>query len=199
MTFEQIKQILAEKTVGIAGAGGLGSNSAVALARVGIGKLIIADFDVVSESNLNRQYYFHDQIGVKKVVALRDNIQRINPEVVVEVMDEKLYQGNLPGLFAGCDVIVEAFDRADQKEMLIEWVLTMMPDKPLVVGLGMAGWGMNDIIHVRRVDNMFICGDEVSEIAPELPPIAPRVGIVANMQANVVLEILLKAGELVSW
>ena len=88
---------------------------------------------------------------------------------------------------------MEAFDAADQKEMLIETVLTHFPDKPLVVGLGMAGWGMNDTINVRQIDNMYICGDEISEIGPELPPIAPRVGIVANMQANVVLEILLRS------
>ena len=94
--------------------------------------------------------------------------------------------------FKNCNVIVEAFDRADQKKMLIETVLAVFPEKPLVVGLGMAGWGSNDLIHFRKSDNMYICGDEVSEISEELPPLAPRVGIVANMQANTVLDILLK-------
>jgi sulfur carrier protein ThiS adenylyltransferase len=192
MTFEAIKKILQHKTVGIAGAGGLGSNCAVALARVGTGTLIIADFDVVSEGNLNRQYFFYDQIGKPKTDALKENIQRINPSVRVIPHQVSLTKDNIPLLFRDCDVIVEAFDRADQKEMLIETVLTEFPGKPLIVGLGMAGWGGNDIIHCRQVDNMFICGDEISEISPDLPPIAPRVGIVANMQANVVLEILLK-------
>jgi len=192
MTFEEIKKILQHKTVGIAGAGGLGSNCAVALARVGTGTLIITDFDVVSESNLNRQYFFYDQIGKPKADALKENIQRINPSVTVIPHKICLTKDNVPVIFRDCDVIVEAFDQADQKEMLIETVLTEFPDKPLVVGLGMAGWGNNDSIHCRKVDNMFICGDEVSEIGPDLPPIAPRVGIVANMQANVVLEILLK-------
>jgi len=192
MTFEEIKKILQHKIVGIAGAGGLGSNCAVALARVGTGTLIIADFDVVSESNLNRQYFFYDQIGKPKADALKENIQRINPSVKVIPHNICLTKENIPALFRDCDVIVEAFDLAGQKEMLIETVLTEFPDKPLVVGLGMAGWGNNDVIHCRKVDNMFICGDEVSEITPDLPPIAPRVGIVANMQANVVLEILLK-------
>jgi sulfur carrier protein ThiS adenylyltransferase len=191
MTFEETRKILKEKTVGIAGAGGLGSNCAASLVRIGLGNLIIADFDVVSESNLNRQYYFRDQIGCKKVKALRDNLLRINPELNILAIDEVLTPGNIPVLFRNCDIIVEAFDRADQKEMLIETVLTHLPDKPLVVGLGMAGWGMNNTIKVRQIDNMYICGDEVSEIGPELPPLAPRVGIVANMQANVVLEILL--------
>jgi sulfur carrier protein ThiS adenylyltransferase len=191
MTFEEIKSVLKNKTVGIAGIGGLGSNCAVALARVGIGKLILADFDVVSEENLNRQYFFTDQVGEKKAVAIKQNIRRINPDVEVFSHDLKISRANIFSLFESCDVIVEAFDGADQKEMLIETVLSVLPGKPLVVGLGMAGWGMNDTIHCRRAGNIFICGDEVSEIREDQPPLAPRVGIVSNMQANVVLEILL--------
>ena len=191
MTFSEIKNHLKSKVVGIAGCGGLGSNCAVALARVGIGKLILVDFDTVSEGNLNRQYYFNDQVGEKKVIALRDNIQRSNQYTIVEMVDEKLTPENIPSIFESCDVLVEAFDLADQKEMLIETALVHFPEKPLVVGLGMAGWGRSDIIHYRKSDNIYICGDEVSEISDEMPPLAPRVGMVANMQANVVMEILL--------
>ena len=191
MTFKEIQSILKNKTVGIAGAGGLGSNCAVALARVGIGRLIMVDFDIVSENNLNRQYYFHDQIGEKKATAIKANILRINPSVEVISHDIVLTPKNISGIFKDCNVIVEAFDQADQKEMLIETILTEMPEKYIVVGLGMAGWGMNDTIHCRQIGKMFICGDEISEIGPELPPIAPRVGIVSNMQANTVLEIFL--------
>jgi sulfur carrier protein ThiS adenylyltransferase len=192
MTFEAIREKLKVKTVGIAGVGGLGSNCAVSLVRVGLGNLIIADFDKIISTNLNRQYYFLDQVGEKKVKALRDNLLRINPGLNVIAFDDLLLPENIPGLFRNCDIIVEAFDDAGQKEMLIETVLTHFPEKPLVVGLGIAGWGMNNTIKVRQINHMYICGDEVSEIAPELPPLAPRVGIVANMQANVVLEILLK-------
>jgi sulfur carrier protein ThiS adenylyltransferase len=195
MTFDEIKQKLRDKKVGIAGAGGLGSNCAVALARVGTGTIIIADFDVVTESNLNRQYYFIDQVGKKKTEMLKENILRIDPSLSVVSYDVVLDEDNIPVIFKFCDIIVEAFDKADQKEMLIETVLDIMPGKPLVIGLGMAGWGMNDLIHCRRFDNIYICGDEVSEIASDLPPIAPRVGIVANMQANTVLEILLGGNE----
>ena len=191
MNFEEIKARLGNKTVGIAGCGGLGSNCAVALARVGMGKLVIVDFDVISESNLNRQYFFFDQVGRKKAPTLRDNILRINPGIKVIVHDLRLTQENIPAIFAGCDVVVEAFDQAGQKAMLIETMLTAMPSVPVVIGLGMAGWGMNETIHCRKSDNIYICGDEISEIGPDLPPIAPRVGMVANMQANVVLEILL--------
>ena len=192
MNFDQIKEKLKNKTVGIAGCGGLGSNCAVALARVGVGKLIIADFDIIEESNLNRQYFFHKQIGEKKVQSLKENIQLINPEVKVDAHDTKLDSNSIIDIYKECDVIVEAFDKAEMKQMIMETILEKMSQTPIVVGLGMAGWGDNNSIHSRQLDNLYICGDEVKEIADDLPPLAPRVGIVANMQANTVLEILLK-------
>jgi sulfur carrier protein ThiS adenylyltransferase len=191
MDFSEFRKKLAHKTVGIAGCGGLGSNCAMSLARIGTGTLVLADFDIVSQDNLNRQYYFFDQVGKPKVEMLRDNILRINQGTRVVIHPVRLTAGNIPRIFGDCDVIVEAFDMAEQKELLIETVLTVFPGKPLVIGLGMAGWGMSDTLHVRQSDNLYICGDEISEIGPDLPPIAPRVGIVANMQANVVAEILL--------
>jgi len=191
MTFDQIKNKLKTKTVGIAGAGGLGSNCAVALARSGIGKLIIADFDRVSESNLNRQYYFYNQIGQVKVNALKENINRINSEVQITVHNTKIDRFNFTYIFSGCDIIVEAFDQAEEKQMLIETALTEFSDIPIISGLGMAGFGDNKSLQSRQVDNLYICGDEISEISEDNPPLAPRVGIVANMQANLVLEILL--------
>ena len=119
MHFDEIKSKLKKYTVGIAGAGGLGSNCAVALARVGIGKLIISDFDIVNETNLNRQYFFRDQLGQKKVDALKENIQRINPEVEIICHDIKLNEKNIVDIYKDCDVIVEAFDLAAMKKMLI--------------------------------------------------------------------------------
>jgi sulfur carrier protein ThiS adenylyltransferase len=192
MTFQQINKILRKKTVGIAGAGGLGSNCAVALARVGIGKIIISDYDVVSKNNLNRQYYFHEQLGQRKVFALQENIHFINPNVVCEPHAVKLNTENLVSIYQDCDVIVEAFDEAEMKQMIIEIAQTMLPEIPMVVGSGMAGWGDNNSLKCRQSGNLFICGDEKSETADDSPPLAPRVGIVANMQANTVLEILLK-------
>lgn len=191
MTFEEIKSKLKNYTIGIAGAGGLGSNCAVALVRVGIGKLIISDFDIVSESNLNRQYYFKDQLGQKKVIALKENIKRINPEVEIITNDIKLNEKNIVEIYTDCDVIVEAFDLAEMKKMLIETCLSELPEKPVIIGSGMAGWGNSNDIKFRQNENLYICGDEKSEIAVDNPPLAPRVGIVANMQANTVLEILL--------
>jgi len=191
MTFEEIKSILKNHTVGIAGAGGLGSNCAVALSRVGVGKLIIADFDVVNETNLNRQYFFKDQLGEKKVSALKNNIKRINPETEIIIHDLKLNENNLVNIYKDCDIIVEAFDLAEMKQMIIETCMSKLPDKPLIIGLGIAGWGKSNEIRIRQSENLYICGDEVSETSTQNPPLAPRVGIAANMQANTVLEILL--------
>jgi sulfur carrier protein ThiS adenylyltransferase len=183
---------LKNKTVGIAGCGGLGSNCAIALARIGIGKLIIVDFDNIVSSNLNRQYYFTDQIGLAKVDALKTNISKVNDNVLVETHYIKLTTGNISGIFSNCDIIVEAFDLAEMKQMLIETVLTVMPDKYIISGSGMAGWGNNNSIKTINFDKLYVCGDFESEISDVLPPLAPRVGIVANMQANQALEILMK-------
>ena len=152
----------------------------------------MSDFDVVSESNLNRQYFFNFQIGNKKVVALKENIRRIDPEINVEIHDIKLNESNIVSIYQKCDVIVEAFDLAEMKKMLIETCISNLPDIPIVIGLGMAGWGDSNSIKFRKSANIYICGDEKSEISDQNPPLAPRVGMVANMQANTVLEILLK-------
>ncbi len=193
MKFSEIAAHLSRFRVGIAGAGGLGSNCAIALARCGIGTLVISDFDSVDESNLSRQYYFMDQTGLPKTEALKDNILRIRPDTTVLAFQEKIDRNNIPGIFSGCDVIVEAFDNAEMKEMLIEAVQELMPGTPLVVGSGLAGWGNNDTIRYRKIDDtLYVCGDELSEVSDEFPTLAPRVGMVANMQANVVLELLMK-------
>lgn len=191
MNFERIKLILSSKIVGIAGCGGLGSNCAVALARVGVGKLIISDFDVIEESNLNRQYFFYDQIGKSKVFTLKENLLRINPHIKIEDHNVKLGQKEIIELYKNCDVIVEAFDKAEMKELIIETVQTFFPEKFLVCGIGLAGWGGNDLIKTERYGNLYIVGDQLNETKEDDPPLAPRVGIVANMMANVVLEILL--------
>lgn len=191
MTFEEIKGILKNKSVAVAGCGGLGSNAAVALARIGVGKLVIADFDKIELSNLNRQYYFYDQVGKFKAETLKENIKIINPFVEVEAHVMKLIPKDILRLFRSCDVIIEAFDKAEMKEMIIETVLAELPGKPVVCGVGMAGWGKNDLIKTERFDNLYVVGDGITEADENTPVLAPRVCAVANMMANVVLEILL--------
>jgi sulfur carrier protein ThiS adenylyltransferase len=193
MRFSDIKAHLSNFRVGIAGAGGLGSNCAVALAKCGVGTLVISDYDIIEESNLNRQYYFTDQIGMLKTIALKDNIHRISPGVNIIIHQKRLDPQNIPDIFSGCDVIVEAFDNPEMKQMIIETVQLKMSTIPLVAASGLAGWGKSETIRYRKIDDtLYICGDESSEVSEELPPMAPRVGMVANMQANVVVEILMK-------
>jgi len=196
MDLPEIRSHLGKFRVGIAGAGGLGSNCAVALARSGVGTLVICDFDIIEEPNLGRQYYFADQLGMMKTTALKENIARINPVIRVISHEKKLDSGSICEIFADCHVIVEAFDSSENKEMLIETVQMRMPGKPLVVGSGMAGWGRTRDIRFRKIDEtLYVCGDESSEPAVNLPLMAPRVGMVANMQANTVIEILMEMNE----
>jgi len=192
MRFDEIKGILSLKTVGIAGCGGLGSNCAVALARCGLGNLILADYDTVDESNLNRQYFFREHLGQKKVLALKEVISRINPSCRIEIHDIHLKPIDILHIYASCDVIVEAFDDPVEKIMLIETCLVEYPDKPVVSASGLAGFGHIGDLRVEKHGRLFICGDQMAETSEDNPPLAPRVNIVANMQADAVLELLLK-------
>ena len=192
MRYNEVRELLSKARVGIAGAGGLGSTCAIALARSGVGTLVIIDFDRVEKANLNRQQYFSDQTGTLKTVALKENILRIDPDIMVVTYEEELTPENTREVFKDCDVIIEAFDHAGMKEMIIRNVQQHFPDIPLIVGSGVAGWGQCDTLRCRKIDeSLYVCGDETTEANDENPPIAPRVGIVANMQANIVLEILL--------
>jgi sulfur carrier protein ThiS adenylyltransferase len=188
----EILTILRKSVVGIAGAGGLGSNVAIALARAGLGKMIIADFDRVESSNLNRQQFFHDQVGRVKVEALAENIRRIHPYTDVVGHRLRVTEKNTARIFGEADILVEAFDRADQKQMLIETWMTQFPERPIIAASGLAGFGDNNRIRERRIGRLTLIGDESSEVPPEISPWAPRVAIVAAMQANRVLECLHK-------
>jgi sulfur carrier protein ThiS adenylyltransferase len=193
MTQNELRIKLKDKTVGIAGCGGLGSNAAIALARIGIGNLVIVDFDRVEESNLNRQYYFREQIGNLKVEALAVNISKIDQTINVEMHAFKIQPSEIKMLFGKCDVIIEAFDLADAKIMLVETVMEQLPLTPIIVGNGMAGiGGFEQLKIIKWAENVYVCGDGLSEIKEDLPPLAPRVAIVANMQANLALELLIK-------
>ena len=125
-------------SVGIAGLGGLGSNIAVHLARLGVGRLVLVDFDVVDITNLNRQHYTMKDIGIPKTLALQEQLEAINPYLNYETYTERVIPANAVRLFAGCNVVCEAFDRADQKAMLIETLLERLPDTPIVSGSSVA-------------------------------------------------------------
>ncbi|MBO7524933.1 MAG: sulfur carrier protein ThiS adenylyltransferase ThiF [Verrucomicrobia bacterium] len=182
--------ILERAKVGVAGLGGLGSNVLSHLIRSGVTHFVAADFDVVSQSNLNRQFYFADQIGQKKTSALAENLRRINPDIELELHDCLLTEENIPEIFKNCDVVVEAFDKADAKTMLI--AALSKTNIPIVAASGLAGFGRSNNIRVRKVGSrLYLVGDLTSGISPELAPASPRVGIAASIQANTVIAILL--------
>lgn len=183
------RRALSAVRVGIAGAGGLGSNVAAHLVRAGVSKLLVADFDVVSESNLNRQFYFRDQIGRKKVEALAENLRRIEPGIDLETLDARLDETNMPAVFAGCAIVVEAFDKAEAKTALYRAIR----DRPVVGASGLAGWGRSGAIGLRRLGrSLYLAGDGASDIRDGLAPQSARVGIAAAIQANTVLALLLE-------
>ena len=187
---ERERRILESAVVGIAGAGGLGSNCAMHLVRAGVKKLVIADFDVVGESNLNRQFFFRDQLGRKKVDALAENLRRIEPDLSLDLRDVRLAPDNIDWTFSGCSEIVEAFDSADAKAMLLHALLPL--GKPIVSASGIAGWGRSLAIGQRRIGkNLILIGDTSSDVSNGLAPFSPRVGIAAAMEANAVVSLLL--------
>ena len=178
--------------VGIAGLGGLGSNTAISLARMGIGKLLLVDFDVVEPSNLNRQQYFVRHIGMKKTDALKEIIMDCNPFIQVETMDLFLTEENIAKTFKDVDIIVEAFDNPEYKASLVNIFLKDLKDKKLVSASGMAGYFSSNTIKTTRIkENFYMVGDGVSEAQPGCGLMAPRVAIAANHEANAVIRIIL--------
>lgn len=184
---------LQTKHVLIAGAGGLGSNVAIALARAGIGSMTVVDYDKVEPSNLNRQQFFRDQIGMMKVDALRMNLARINPDLKIKTVCEKIVPGNCDVIIsASAEIIFECFDNAEAKAMLASFCLLKRAKIPLVTVSGLAGLGSCDSIKVRKGPrNSWIVGDGKAEMNPENGTISSRVAFAAALQAHTGIRILL--------
>ena len=189
---EAVVRQLESAVVGIAGLGGLGSHIAVSLARLGVGKLVLADFDRVEVTNLHRQQYFIEQLGRYKTDALAETLRHIDPWLSCELHPVRLTPENLPGIFAGCSVLCEAFDRPEEKAMLIETALTELPHTVVVSGSGMAGTGSaNTIQTVRAMNRLYLCGDGKTDVATSGSLTASRVSVCAGHQAHMVLRLLL--------
>lgn len=182
----EAQNILNSAMIGIAGAGGLGSNVAAHLVRSGIKNFVIADFDRVEASNLNRQFFFPDQIGKYKVDALAENLLRIAPDINLKLYPERLTSGNTRQIFEDCSAIVEAFDDPKSKKMLVESF--MNTDRFLVVASGIGGYGSPDTIKARKIkESFYIVGDGQTASDKAIPPMSPRVGLAAAMQADLIL------------
>ena len=177
--------------VAVCGLGGLGSHIANFLARAGVGRLILIDFDRVDLTNLHRQQYKASQVGRYKTEALAENLREAAPYLSLELRTVRLTAENVPSLLEGADVICEALDEAAAKAMLVNTVLEQLPEKYLVAASGMAGLGSANTIHTRRLTGRFyLCGDGVSDVADGIGLVAPRVALCAAHQAHMVLRIL---------
>lgn len=177
---------LDDTCVGVAGLGGLGSSVATSLARVGVAKLVLVDFDIVDASNLNRQQYFTENIGQKKTTAMKEIIAKINPFVDVKTHDIYLDENNVNEIFAHCDIVAECFDNVKSKSMIINYI-----KKPLIAASGVAGYGRSEDIKITKFSkSVRICGDLKDGAGIGNGLMAPRVGLAAMMQANIILEFI---------
>lgn len=190
---KEIKEKLRDAYVAVAGLGGLGSHIAVMLARSGVGHMRLIDFDVVDVTNLNRQAYGISQVGKEKTEALKEILYEINPYLDYEFKCVRVTPENVKELFEGYAVVCEAFDRADQKAMLVQELLTQFTDTVVIAGNGMAGYGDANGIQTRRMLNrLYVCGDQKTDISDGIGLMAPRVSLCAAHQANKVLQIILE-------
>lgn len=188
---ETLQKKFSSATVAVCGLGGLGSNIAFSLARAGIGKLILIDFDRVDITNLNRQQYKAAQIGRFKTDALLENLKEIAPYIKTECHTVRINKENALSLLERADIICEAFDNAECKAMLTDTVLENMPNKFLVAASGMAGMGSTNSIKTKRItEKFYLCGDGVSDVKDGIGLVAPRVMLCAAHQAHTVLRIL---------
>ena len=185
---EQLSKIQNTK-IGIAGAGGLGSNIAACLVRSGFKDFEILDSDVIETKNLNRQYYFLDEVGLPKVIALSSRLRRINPDIKIAAGNVRIQKSNVSEYFQDRDIIFEAFDEVDSKKLLLEEFGNS--GKTLIFGNGMSGVANKEIIIRKIKKNIYIIGDQETYVGKESPPLAPRVAACAATMAAVALENIL--------
>ena len=188
----ELNLALSKAVIGVAGLGGLGSNIALSLARVGVKKLVLADFDVVEPSNLNRQQYFVRHIGLKKTQALKELINDVNPFVKVETHDIFLDEKNVASVFGECEILCEAFDNVAGKAMILNEAGASLKDKKIIGASGMAGYFSSNLIKtIKFAKNVYLCGDLTNEAKIGQGLMAPRVAVCANHEANLAIRLLM--------
>lgn len=174
----------------IAGAGGVGSNAAMLLVRCGFEKITIIDDDELEPSNLNRQFFFNEQVGTLKVCGLKENLLKINHQATITIIKERLTVDNVNNLIKNQDIILEAFDDIIAKKIIVEACHLLA--KHIIAVSGIAGIGNSDKIVIRKINNRFyMVGDFESDINLALPPLAPKVMIAAAKQVDIVLELVI--------
>lgn len=190
---EEMQTKLRNARVAVAGLGGLGSNIAVMLARSGIGELLLVDFDTVDVTNLNRQMYLIPQLGKPKAEALPEILYQINPYLTYHSVCIKVTPDNVKELFSEYPIVCEAFDKPDQKAMLVRELLMQCPKTIVVSGNGMAGYAdANEIRTCQVMKRLYVCGDQSTDVRNGIGLIAPRVAVCAAHEANKVLQLIMQ-------
>lgn len=188
----EIMDKLQASSVAICGLGGLGSVIAIALARVGVGKLLLIDYDIVDATNLARQQYTFNDIGQYKTVALKKQIEQLSTLTTVEIATTKLTEENIPSLLKGYPIICEALDKPEMKAILVNMVLSHLPESIIVSGSGMAGFGDGNLIQSKKLfSRLYVVGDGLSEGEDGIGLMAPRVGLCAHAQATQTMRLIL--------
>ncbi|MCR4903145.1 MAG: sulfur carrier protein ThiS adenylyltransferase ThiF [Butyrivibrio sp.] len=189
---KEMQEKLRNARVAVAGLGGLGSNIAVALSRSGVGHMLLVDFDTVDTTNLNRQAYGITQLGKPKTEAIMEVLAEINPYLDIETRLTKVTKENAADIFEGFPIVCEAFDKADQKAMLVSTLLEKTSDTVIISGNGMAGVGScNDIKTTHKMKRLYICGDGKTDVDDGIGLMAPRVMVAAGHQAGQVIRLIL--------
>lgn len=190
---EEMRTKLRNVRVAVAGLGGLGSNIAVMLARSGVGELLLVDFDTVDVTNLNRQMYLIPQLGKPKAEALPEILYQINPYLTYRSVCIKVTPDNVKELFSEYPIVCEAFDKPDQKAMLVRELLMQCPKTIVVSGNGMAGYAdANEIRTCQVMKRLYVCGDQSTDVGNGIGLIAPRVAVCAAHEANKVLQLIMQ-------
>ena len=190
---EEMQTKLRNARVAVAGLGGLGSNIAVMLARSGVGELLLVDFDTVDVTNLNRQMYLIPQLGKPKAEALPEILYQINPYLTYRSVCIKVTPENVKELFSEYPIVCEAFDKPDQKAMLVRELLMQCPETTVVSGNGMAGYAdANEIRTCQVMKRLYVCGDQSTDVGNGIGLIAPRVAVCAAHEANKVLQLIMQ-------
>lgn len=182
-----MKSLHKDSCVAIVGCGGLGSNCANNLVRAGFLNLVLIDFDVVCQANLNRQFFFCDQVGFPKVDALADNLFRVNPNINIRIVGEAITKENIDSYLHNCDAICECVDIPNTKRLIVEYALCH--SKIVIAASGICGYTSDAKVTTRKVsETCFVVGDFMTDTRKGDSPVAPKVSIVSALQAEILIK-----------
>lgn len=189
---KEIMDKLQAGKVAICGLGGLGSLIAIELGRLGVGSLLLIDYDVVEPTNLARQQFNFSHIGLNKTDAVANQLAEIAPLTKVTTKNIRLTHENIVEILHEYPYVCEAVDKPETKALLTQIILSKCPNTTIIGGSGMAGHGPGNAIQAKRIlPRLYMVGDGESEGEEGIGLMAPRVGLCASAQATLIMRLLL--------